>query len=332
MALCGLIAGLLVGTGMNAEAITITTDTFTDFDMDFAEVGDITNVDDGLSGSTAYGAVSYEYRMAVNEVSEKMINDYNAAPANSSLLITKDTRGTYKPATSVSWNEAARFVNWLNTSQGYQAAYKFTNSGANDNISLWSSANAWQLGGENLYRHKDAYYFLPSEDEWYKAAFYDGSSMLYYDYATGSNTAPTAVASGTDPNTAVYNYQSDPEDFDDPGVVSYLADIDDAGGLSYYGTMAQSGNVFEWGESAFDGGNDLDSESRVLRGGRESSSSTQLQSSFRSNFNLGPGNGDSGVGFRVASVSAAVAVVPEPSSVGLLVIGAMGCVLRRKRG
>jgi len=33
-------------------------------------------------------------------------------------------------------------------------------------------------------------------------------------------------------------------------------------------------------------------------------------------------------GFRVASVSAA----PEPSSVGLLVIGAMGLMLRRKRG
>jgi hypothetical protein len=39
-------------------------------------------------------------------------------------------------------------------------------------LTLWSSAQAWQVGGQNLYRHKDAYYFLPSEDEWYKAAFH----------------------------------------------------------------------------------------------------------------------------------------------------------------
>ena len=41
------------------------------------------------------------------------------------LGITKDTRGANQPATSVSWNEAARFVNWLDTSQGFTPAYKF---------------------------------------------------------------------------------------------------------------------------------------------------------------------------------------------------------------
>ena len=278
-ALCGFVTALLTSAALlpQAHAITITTDSFTDFDMDFAEVGDTTNVDDGLSGSTAYGAVSYEYRMGVNEVSEKMINDYNAAPANSGLQITKDTRGADKPATSVSWNEAARFVNWLNTSQGHVAAYNFTTGGANDNITLWDSADAWQLGGENLYRHKDAYYFLPSEDEWYKAAFYDGNSMVYYDYATGSDTAPTAVAGGTAAGTAVYGQS----------FATGPADIDDAGGLSYYGTMAQSGNVFEWGESALDGGNDTNGESRVLRGGYWGFTSSLLQSSAR--LSDGPG-------------------------------------------
>ena len=29
------------------------------------------------------------------------------------------------PATGISWNEAARFVNWLNVSQGHPVAYKF---------------------------------------------------------------------------------------------------------------------------------------------------------------------------------------------------------------
>ena len=53
-----------------------------------------------------------------------------------------------------------------------------------------------------------------------------------------------------------------------------------------------------------------------------------MQSVYRSSFN--PGFEVSTIGFRVASVS--LSVVPEPSSIGMLVIGAMGCVMRRKRG
>ena len=80
---------------------------------------------------------------------------------------------------------------------------------ANAPIALWTTTEAWQQGGENLYRHKDAKYFLPSEDEWYKAAYYDpnkGGAGVggYWDYATGSDSAPTAVASGTGAGTAVY--------------------------------------------------------------------------------------------------------------------------------
>jgi hypothetical protein len=45
----------------------------------------------------------------------------------------------------------------------HQAAYQLHAS--NTTMTLWSSAQAWQAGGENMYRHKDAYYFLPSEDE-----------------------------------------------------------------------------------------------------------------------------------------------------------------------
>jgi hypothetical protein len=56
-----------------------------------------------------------------------------------------------QPAGNVLWYEAAVFVNWLNTSTAHQAAYNLDGF----NMSLWSSAEAWQLGGENLYRHKD---------------------------------------------------------------------------------------------------------------------------------------------------------------------------------
>ena len=60
------------------------------------------------------------------------------------LGIAKDTRGADKPATSVSWNEAARFINSLNTSAGSTPAYKFAlqpgdigYSAKYNNIQLW---------------------------------------------------------------------------------------------------------------------------------------------------------------------------------------------------
>ncbi len=158
----------------------------------------------------------------------------------------------------MSWYEAAAFVNWLNTSTGHQAAYNLTYSGG-WSMELWDGpTQAWQAGGENLYRHKDAYYFLPSEDEWYKAAYHknDGVTANYWDYATGSNSIPTAVASGTGAGTAVYN-----------GLTGSPAAVNNDGGLSSYGTMGQGGNVWEWNESAWDGLNDLSSENRAIRGG-----------------------------------------------------------------
>ena len=84
-----------------------------------------------------------------------------------------------------------------------------------------------------------ARYFLPSVDEWYKAAYYDPTSGVYYDYPTGSDTAPTAVASGTAAGTAVYNQL----------LAQGPADITLAGGLSPYGTMGQGGNVSELEET-----------------------------------------------------------------------------------
>ena len=88
---------------------------FGSFSIAFTPIGNPSNLND----TTGFGQVAYEYSISTYEVSEAMIDAYNTA--NPSIQITKDTRGPDKPATAVSWNEAARFVNWLNTSQGYQA-------------------------------------------------------------------------------------------------------------------------------------------------------------------------------------------------------------------
>jgi len=174
------------------------------FNMEFVTIGDAGNAADTTGAPNPAGAVGYEYGIGKFEVSEDMITKFNASQ---SLQITKDNRGTNKPATSVSWNEAARFVNWLNTSTGGFAAYKFTTGGVNDNIALWTSSDTLDYDASNPYRSKRATYVLPSYNEWYKAAYYKGGSLNagYWDYTTGSDTAPTAVASGTTAGTAVYD-------------------------------------------------------------------------------------------------------------------------------
>ena len=101
------------------------------FTMNFVDIGNAGNADDTTGTPNPAGAVAYAYGLGKYEVSEDMITKFNASQA---LQITKDTRSVDKPATSVSWNEAARFTNWLNTSTGGSAAYKFTTNGVNDNI------------------------------------------------------------------------------------------------------------------------------------------------------------------------------------------------------
>ncbi len=214
-----------------------------------------------------------------------------------------------QPAANISWYEAAAFVNWLNTSTGNQAAYDLTFSGS-WSMNLWSSGQAWTAGGENLYRHKDAYYFLPSENEWYKAAYYNPGGANYFLYPTASSSVPTAVDSGTSAGSAVYN-----------GAAFSPAAVTNAGGLSPYGTMGQGGNVWEWNETAFDGTNSSSSEDRAVRGGGWFDSEFGLRSSGRG-FDV-PSVEDDYIRFRVASVL-------EPSTAVLVLMAGGAWLLRRR--
>jgi formylglycine-generating enzyme required for sulfatase activity len=285
------------------------------FQMEFVTIGDAGNAADTSGAPNPAGAVGRIYDIGKFEVSEDMITKFNASQ---SLQITKNTRGTAKPATNVSWNEAARFVNWLNTSTGNQAAYKFTTSGVNDNIDLWTSGEAG-YDVNNKYRNSLAKYFLPSYNEWYKAAYYNPTNSTYYDYPNGSNTAPTAVASGTANNTAVYG----------GGSVTVPADVNLAGGLSPYGVMGLGGNVNEWEESSFDRANSSVSVSRGYRGGTWSDFSSGLSSSSRGSNN--PSGSSHVIGFRVASLPSSAAAVPEPTSMAIFGLGALATAYRTGR-
>jgi hypothetical protein len=308
-ALPGLASGDSFGAGMNA------------FTIEFVDIGNPGNPADttstGLDGSlprTSAGAVDYAYRMGKYEISRDTINKATAEGLVGVMLADMSCcggNGPNRPATGVSWFEAARFVNWLNTSTGNSPAYKFDDNG---NFQLWSAGDAG-YNPNNLFRNRLARYVLPTVDEWYKAAFYDPTNGVYYDYATGSNTAPTPVTSGTAAGTAVYNQLL---------LVSghSPADITLAGGLSPYGTMAQSGNAGEFEETEYDLVNDSPSSSR----GHRVAPWFALASELKIRGGPAPTSEVHHVGFRVASVS-----IPEPSSWWLGAVAGAGLCGRRRR-
>ncbi len=151
-------------------------------------------------------------------------------------------------------------------------------------------------------------YVIPTEDEWYKAAYYDGGSSVYHDYPTGLDTEPDGIDSSTDTEFDAVFYDEYRQD--------HPNDVDNAGVLSPYGTMGQGGNVWEWNETT-------SGPSRSVRGGYWGSYSISLAASLR-NFSF-PANEYYYIGFRVAQV-------PEPGTITLLLCGlASLALLRRQR-
>ncbi len=181
------------------------------FEIEFVTVGDPGNPADTTGDPNPAGSLPYVYRIGKYEISEAMIDAVNALTEGDAEPIERAiARGPNKPATGVMWWSWARFANWLNTSTGNHPAYKFDDSG---NFQLWELGDAG-YNPNNLFRNRLAKYVIPSADEWYKAAFYDPVSDLWWDYPNGRNTPPTPVLSGTDVNTAVYDtsmlVQADP--------------------------------------------------------------------------------------------------------------------------
>jgi formylglycine-generating enzyme len=218
------------------------------FTLDFTPIGNPGNPAD----TNGYGSVSTNYYIGTYVISR---NQFNSAMSSGSHGM-ENPEGD-KPATGVTWYRAAVFVNWLNTSQGYPLAYNLTGSGDRNtriSIAFWKVEDPGYDPGNPL-RNSLAKFFLPSENEWYKAAYYDPDlnegAGGYYRYPVGANIAPNPVASGTNEGTAVYSRRLYPGHRED-----YLeennqgpASVYQAGGLSPYGTMGQGGNVCQWTET-----------------------------------------------------------------------------------
>ena len=284
------------------------------FTIDFVPIGNAGNAQDTTNGS---GKVLYNFNMSTYAISQDQLAK---ATASGAISLGGGAWVGSQPAANVSWFQAAAFVNYLNTSTGHVAAYQL-DAGATT-LTPWNFTQAWLAGGENLYRNKDAYYFLPSDNEYYKAAYYDpnkAGGAGYWLYATGSDTKPTPVASGTASGTMVYR-QFPPS--------GQPAAVNSAGGLSPYGTMGQTGNVIEWMESASDGVNNLSSEGRSVRGVYYGDQGNGDALTSRTRSGVEPQEGSVIFGFRVASVAS----VPEPSCMILMLGSGLMFLARRRRG
>lgn len=282
-----LVIGL-ASTAAKASAADTFGSSKNTFTIEFVDVGNAGNGDD----QAGYGGVGYDFRISKTEITQAMIVK---ATAGGLKNVSSGTWSGNQPAANLTWSEAAAFVNWLNTSQGHQAAYDL----AGDSLTPWperEQASTGVDGGKNPFRHKDAVYFLPSEDEWYKAAYHknNGATSDYWAFPTGSDSPPVPVPGGTETGTAVFaQFGGAP------------SEVTKAGGLSSYGTMAQGGNVWEWLESTANGLNNDPFQARVRRGGffESSQSGVNLRGHHRSNrVSNSPSIENMNIGLRVASV------------------------------
>ena len=150
------------------------------------------------------------------------------------------------------------------------------------------------------------FYVLPTEDEWYKAAYLKSDGSGYTLYATG-DSIPTAGAGGENYNNAI-------------GSV-WNVGSGTASSIENNGTFDMNGNVWEWNESTWDGTLDSMDENRVVRGGTLVHNESFQRSSHRTNYY--PTNEYDFIGFRVAAI-------PEPSVIALMGVFGGGLWFVRK--
>ena len=175
------------------------------FLVEFVPIGNPGNSPDPGT-RVVVGAVDYTYAISKYEVSQSMIKKANAASMHDGtgggLEISVHELYRDSPdqaATGLTWDESARFVNWLNVSTGYAPAYRFNTQPGDAEYDIYEDVILLQEGDPgfnpaNPMRSTLARYVIPSLDEWYKAGFHDsasGTEDVYFDYATGSDTGMT---------------------------------------------------------------------------------------------------------------------------------------------
>ena len=169
--------------------------------------------------STGYGSTNYVYYIGKYEITNTEYTEFLNAVASTDSYGLYDTRmgsdarggitrsgssGSYvytvktnmntKPVIYISWFSAARYANWLHNNKP---------SGSQSNST--TEDGAYTLNGATIgiyTKNSGARYWIPTENEWYKAAYYKAGSTNagYWTYATQSNTDPTCISADSNGN------------------------------------------------------------------------------------------------------------------------------------
>jgi formylglycine-generating enzyme len=330
--------------------------------MDFVTVGNPGNLPDPIRSISipGIGSVANTYAIGKYEVTNaqytEFLNTVDPAGTNTFNLYNSnmgsDARGginfnavaapgshyelklgrNQNPVVFVSFWDVTRFANWMHN--GMTAA-STTEMGAYDLLSAYVGGNPNNINDSAVTREPNARFWIPSESEWYKAAYHQpaeqgGDSDNYWAYPLQTNSAPFSdqPPGATPDNTRVGNFNN--EDFtangyDDGFAVTGSSNFMDAQNYltnvgaytqtdNFYGTFDQGGNVWEW--------NDTMVPSSSLRGRRGGSWLDYGSWVAIRNFAGEPEHYS--VGFRVATV-------PEPMAGGMLTLGAFLLLSKRRR-
>jgi len=320
------------------------------FSGEFVTVGDPGN----LADSSGYGAVSATFDIMkfefTNQQYVQFLNTVDPTGANSKSLyqdnmgstvrgginrtLANDVGSRYevktnmgnKPVNYVSWFDAARVSNWLHNG---------ATSSSDTETGAYTLSNAI-IDGDIVARNPGALFFIPTENEWYKAAYYKRGSTNagYWTYATKSDGAPTAVtanptgdgSAGTGSTDNSANYNSAALWLPPAGTTAHFTSVGTNGGPSAYDTFDMSGNAHEWVSplSVITAGNS------VIRGGGRGSAI--VDSTVRSEASTSNDGALSSTGFRLASLSSSSPpAVPEPSMMVIGTLFGIGGLMAKRR-
>ncbi|MCA9262443.1 MAG: SUMF1/EgtB/PvdO family nonheme iron enzyme [Planctomycetales bacterium] len=294
--------------------------------MEFVTVGNPGNPADFRHDPSGFGRVDYTYRIAETELTVGQYREFLNAKAGQTdehgLFnpfmafqgnITRIGSGTVEdpytywppefdfsldalPVNFIGIWDVARFANWMHNGQGDGD----TETGAYNHLDELL-----------LTREADARYFIPTEDEWYKAAYFDPAKPGgpgYWEYPTRSDSSPTAEPP---PGLDLVNGSANFGTFQLTPVGAYTHT------LGPYGTYDQGGNLWEWNETIV-----LDDQGFFgLRGG-----------SFDNIYGLEASHQDSYPGDLENPIMGArlAASVPEPSACLLALVSGIGVVTFRR--
>ena len=321
--------------------------------FDWAAVGNPGNAPDTLTmtkgavpdNTTGYGSVGYTYQISKYDVTNaQYVQFLNAVdPAGSNTLRVYNTKmsdasanpaglaytggidrnlaagsgAKYStkagqenaPAIWINWTSGARFVNWLANGQGSGS----TESGVYDMAVFTGNSFATPPARAN-----GATVFLPSEDEYYKAAYYDPTKSGtggYWQYGTQSDTAPSSVAPAGTSNSANIGAGTDGQSAGTLAStmattgstintsVNYLTSVGAyAAATSYYGLYDLDGLVYNWTEGTRTSfGNQLP----IYRGGSWRYNEGASGAAYRNVYSGAGATSYAWYGFRVAGLPSA---------------------------